>query len=352
MRKDRDLSFEAFRGIAIIAVIAIHAAYLGFPIKSTAPKNWNFSFLVAYCQLMNFCIPAFLFISGYWISKKAIISVQDYKTFLKRRLSRILIPYFCWSVILLGYTAIRENRFDVCLIIFKLLTGRAASPYYPYYFIIVLTQLYMLTPLLNYINRRPYGLPLVVLINVTGLLALYLSRLGVILHIPITLPFFIWIFFYEIGLLIGSRSDKLFVPKRFQIFILSGLLAAIILMELEGYIILSKYGDIYFAVSITRYTSFMYSVFVILGFLVLREHISRWPSLLVVLGRYSFGIFLIHMSILPMVFEYTRTITVLYLYQPLYQFVVVSATILVCFVFFNIARKLFSGLFCEKVLGF
>jgi membrane-bound acyltransferase YfiQ involved in biofilm formation len=129
-------------------------------------------------------------------------------------------------------------------------------------------------------------------------------------------------------------------------------LAAIILMELEGYIILSKYGDIYFAVSITRYTSFMYSVFVILGFLVLREHISRWPSLLVVLGRYSFGIFLIHMSILPMVFEYTRTITVLYLYQPLYQFVVVSATILVCFVFFNIARKLFSGLFCEKVLGF
>ena len=29
MQENRDLSFDAFRGLAIIAVVAIHAAYLG-----------------------------------------------------------------------------------------------------------------------------------------------------------------------------------------------------------------------------------------------------------------------------------------------------------------------------------
>jgi membrane-bound acyltransferase YfiQ involved in biofilm formation len=187
---------------------------------------------------------------------------------------------------------------------------------------------------------------------VTGLLALYLSRLKIIFHLPVTLPFFFWIIFYEMGLLIGSRADNLFPPKRLRSLVLPCLLASIVIMELEGYIIISRFSDAFFAVSITRYSSFLYSAFVILGFLVLREHIKHWPGFLVVLGKYSFGIYLIHMSVLNKVFEYTRTIDVVYSFQPLYQFIVISATILACFVFFNIARSLLSESFCEKILGF
>ena len=257
-----------------------------------------------------------------------------------------------WSVILLGYAAIREHKIDMYQIIFKLMTGRAAAPYYPYYFIVVITQLYIMTPLLHYINRKPYGLTLVILLNMIGLLALYLSRLKIIFHLPITLPFFFWIIFYEMGLLIGNRADRLFPPKHLRFLILPCLLASIVIMELEGYVIISKFSDTFFAVSITRYSSFLYSVFVILGFLVLREHINRWPGFLVVLGRYSFGIYLIHMSVLNKVFKYTQTIDVVYSFQPLYQLIVISATILACFVFFNIARKLLSEPFCENILGF
>ncbi|MCJ7655830.1 MAG: acyltransferase, partial [Dehalococcoidia bacterium] len=101
MQKDRDLSFDAFRGLAIIAVVAIHSWI--YPTTGV----WNLFFIVTYRQLLNFAVPAFIFISGYWISKKPIKSLEDYKTFLIRRLPRVLIPYFFWSLILLGYEAIK-----------------------------------------------------------------------------------------------------------------------------------------------------------------------------------------------------------------------------------------------------
>jgi fucose 4-O-acetylase-like acetyltransferase len=85
MQENRDLSFDAFRGLAIIAVIAIHAIYLG-----GSPHSPGFLY---YRQLLNFAIPAFFFMSGYWSSKKPIESLEGYKTFLTRKLSRIFVPY-------------------------------------------------------------------------------------------------------------------------------------------------------------------------------------------------------------------------------------------------------------------
>jgi surface polysaccharide O-acyltransferase-like enzyme len=352
MLKDRDLSFDAFRGLAIIAVVAIHAAYLGFSIRTAPNGQWIFFFLVAYCQLLNFAVPAFVFISGYWQSKKPIESLKDYRVFLVRRLSRILVPYFFWSVILLGYAAIRAHEVDAYRIIFKLMTGRAAVPYYPYYFIIVIAQLYILTPLLSYINRKPYGLILVVVLNVLGLLALYLSRLKVIWHLPVTLPFYLWIVFYEMGLLTGTCADRLFSFKKLHSLILPGILISILVSEMEGFAILSRFNDTFFAVSITKYSSFLYSVFVILGFLVLRERISRWPGFLVTLGKYSFGIYLIHIIILARVTELISKIDIVYLFQPAYQLIAVLLTLLICLVLIVIARRLLPESFCERVLGF
>ena len=352
MQKDRDLSFDAFRGLAIIAVVAIHAAYLGFSIRTAPNGQWNFPFLVAYCQLLNFAVPAFLFISGYWSSKKLIESQKDYRVFLVRRLSRILVPYFFWSFILLGYAAIREQKVDVYQIIFKLMTGRAAVPYYPYYFIIAIAQLYILTLLLSHINRKPYGLTLVVVLNILGLLVLYLSRLKVIWHLPATLPFYLWIVFYEMGLLIGTCIDRLFFFKKLRSLILPSILISILVSEMEGFAILSRFNDTFFAVSATKYSSFLYSVFMILGFLVLRERIGHWPKFLVVMGRYSFGIYLIHIIILTRVAGLIRHVGIIYLFQPAYQFITVLLTLVICLLFIVVARRLLPESFCGKVLGF
>ncbi len=346
MQKDRDPSFDAFRGVAIIAVVAIHAG-TGFSWPTTG--GWNLFFIVTYRQLLNFAVPAFIFISGYWMAKKPIRSLKDYRLFLMGRFSRILIPYFFWSLILLGYEAIKTHDIDVQQIIFKLLTGRATTAYF---FIIVISQLYVITPLLQYINRKRCGLILVLILNAISLLSAYISRLYFNYWIPFFPAFYSWIIFYEIGLLIGNRDNKIFIPKNMHIFILPAILVCLLISGLEASVLLSKYDDRHFAVASMKYSSFLYSVCVILGFLLAREHFNHWPKFLVTLGSCSFGIYLIHMIVLTGVVNIVQKSNIIYSLQPLYKLAVVFITISLCFVVISITRKLLPKSFCRKVLGF
>jgi surface polysaccharide O-acyltransferase-like enzyme len=352
MTEDRDLSFDAFRGLAIIAVIAIHTIDTVFPWKSTAMGGWSLFFVVTYRQLLNFAVPAFIFISGYWLSKKPINSLEDYKVFLMKRFSRVLIPYFFWSVILLGYAAIREHKFDIYQMIFKLLTGRATTIYF---FIMVISQLYIITPLLHYINRKRYGLMLVLILNVISLLSAYLSRLYFNYWIPVSSAFYSWIIFYEIGLLVGSSHYKVFAAKKVQLFILPAILVCLLISGLEASILLSKYDNLsarYFAVAPVKYSSFLYSVCIIIAFLHIRKRLSPRPKFLAALGYYSFGIYLIHIPILNQVANLIQKSSTIYSFQSLYQLTVVLITIAICFILIDVARKLLPESFCRKVLGF
>jgi surface polysaccharide O-acyltransferase-like enzyme len=217
----------------------------------------------------------------------------------------------------------------------------------------MISQLYIITPLLQYINRKRYGLVLVLILNIVSLLALYLSRVyNIIGHLPAALPFYSWIIFYEIGLLTGSGDYKTFVPKNMRFFILPALLVSLLASELEGMILLLKYDNLDFAVSSTKYSSFFYSVCIILGFLFVRERIRYWPKSLVSIGHYSFGIYLMHVPVLNQVTSLVQKSSTIYSFQPLYQFIVVTLTILICLVIINITRRLLPTSFCVKVLGF
>ena len=279
----------------------------------------------------------------------------DYKTFLTRRLSRILVPYIFWSLVFLGYTAVKTHDTNVRAIILKLLTGGA---YPAYFFIIVLTQLYIITPLLQYINRRRYGLILVLVFNIISLLALYLSRLfGLMRHLPASLPFYSWIIFYEIGLLTGGRDNKTLAPKSMRNFILPATLFFMLLSELEGMFILTKYDNLDFAASSTKYSSILYSASIIFGFLFARERFRNWPKFLVTVGRHSFGIYLIHSFILTIVFRIFQQHNIIYSFQPLYQstpvlIAAVAITVSICVALISITRKLIPRSFCAKILGF
>jgi len=350
MQKDRDLSFDAFRGVAIIAVVVIHASGAGFSFRYSPTGRWNFIFIASYLQLLLFAVPVLIFMAGYWSSKSPIKSLQDYKVFLARKLPRILIPYLFWSFILLGYVAVRTQDVNVRWIIFKLLTGGAC---FPYYFIIVIAQLYVITPLLKYINRRPYGLILVLILNAIYLLALYLSRVyNIIWHLPAYLPFCSWILFYEIGLLVGSSDNKIFAAKKTRPFILPAILVCLLISELEGMILLSKYNNLSFAISPVKYSSFLYSVCIIVGFLFIRNRLKCWPKFLVAVGNYSFGIYLIHILVLNKVVDIIQEIDVIYSFQPLYQFIVVSMTVSICFALVDVIRKLLPESFSRRFLGF
>lgn len=350
MQQDRDLSFDAFRGLAIIAVVAIHACRFGFSWRNSASGQWNFFFLVGWQQLFNFAIPAFLFISGYWLSKKPIKSLGDYRAFLTRRLLRIFVPYLLWSLVFCGYAAVKAHEINPYGIMLRLLTGQAS---WGYYFIIMIAQLYILTPLLQYVSRRPSGLILILVFNIISLLTLYLSRVfGVIGHVPAALPFYSWIIFYELGLFTGSRSDKTFAPSKIYPFILPITLVCLLISQLEGMILLSKYDNLEFAITSTKYSSFLYSACVISAFLFVRRGTKYQPKLLVKLGEYSFGIYLIHMLFIPYAANLVQKSSTIYSFQPLYQFIVVALTLSICLVIIGITRRLLPKTFCVKVLGF
>ncbi|MGB8226840.1 MAG: acyltransferase [Sedimentisphaerales bacterium] len=349
MRKDRDMSFDIFRGIAIIAVVAIHAIDKVFPWECPTTGGWNLFFIVTYRQLLNFAVPAFIFISGYWASANPIESLNDYRIFLTKRLSRILIPYFFWSSILLGYGVIRTHNIDIQQMIFKLLTGRVISIYY---FIIVLAQLYIMTSIFQYINRKRYGLILVLILNGTSLLLVYLGRVYFHYWIPMSSAFYLWIIFYEIGLLTGSSDNNIFTTKKVQIFILPAVLVSLLISGVEANILLSRCDNWYFAIAPVKFSSFLYCICIIIAFLHIKRYLSHRPKFLAALGYYSFGIYLIHIPILNKVISFVPKSSDIYSFQLLYQFIVIVVTISICFVLISAARKLLPESFCRRILGF
>ncbi|MHC4748936.1 MAG: acyltransferase [Planctomycetota bacterium] len=346
--KDRDPSFDAFRGIAIVAVVATHSI----------PWEFHRDYVVLlYRQVLNFAVPAFLFISGYWLSKKPIRSWEDYKNFLHKRFSRFLVPYLFWSFVYLGYEAAKTHDVNIVQILFKLLTGEASFPCNHLYFIIVIAQLYVLTPLLTYYNRKPYGFISVLMFNVVGLFVLYFFRLYghwscYEQHCLIHCPFYSWIISYQIGLLIGSSDNKEFIPRNIHNFILPAIFVSLAVSELEAITLSLKYDDWQAAACALKYSSFIYSTCIIFGFLVLRERFKNWPRFLVILGNYSFGIYLIHVLILRGVVKVMRKIDTLYSYQALYEFMVVLITLVICCVLITVVRKFLPKSFCSKLLGF
>jgi surface polysaccharide O-acyltransferase-like enzyme len=288
--------------------------------------------------------------SGYWSSKRPIESLEDYKAFLARKLPRILVPYLFWSLVLFGYRSIKANDVNAQQILMGLLTGGAC---YPYYFIIVIAQLYMLTPVLQYSNRRRYGLILVLALNLISLLALYLSRVfNVILHLPAFLPFYSWVIFYEIGLLVGNRRNAIHKPKKINNFILLAVLIFLLFSQLEGIVLLFKFHNLRFAVSPLKYSTFLFSACIVLGFLILRENLRYWPKFLVTIGNYSFGIYLIHIPVLDAVAFIIQKFNSIYLFGPVYKLIVFLLTISICFAVISITRRMLPERFCRSVLGF
>jgi surface polysaccharide O-acyltransferase-like enzyme len=349
MPKDRDLSFDAFRGLAIIAVVAIHAVN-----PSVSPHS--FAYLL-YRQMLNFGVPAFFFISGYWASKRPIQSFGDYTAFLKRRLLRVLVPYLFWSSTLFVYLFITTWEINGFKMIYTLLTGGA---FIGYYFIIALVQLYVITPILQYINRRLHicGFILILLFGMISLFVLYLSQIfNFIGHLPAALPFYTWIIYYELGLFMGDSRIEALSAAKTRLYLLLAVLVFWLISPAEVTLILSRRSDPAFAAylgqfSLFLFSSCLYSLCVIFAFLSVKEHFGRLPKLLNALGRYSFGIYLIHPIILDRLVAGFQKLGVAGSANAVYQLALVTGTLAICLILIIVARKLLPEFIYSKILGF
>ena len=96
--------FQFLRGILIFVVILIHTIYLN------NEKYINCINIGIRC-LINFCVPLFIFISGYFVNKSKV--KDNPRKYIKSRFYKIVIPLVCFSFV---YTMIDYFTLYCCFI--------------------------------------------------------------------------------------------------------------------------------------------------------------------------------------------------------------------------------------------
>lgn len=90
MSNQRLAYIDMAKGIAIVLVVLGHILQYGF---SGEPAFRCFS------GIYSFHMPLFMFLSGYTVTRSRLDSWQNYKQFLVKRAYTLLIPFFSWGLI-------------------------------------------------------------------------------------------------------------------------------------------------------------------------------------------------------------------------------------------------------------
>lgn len=272
----RDNYMQAVRGLCIIAVVMIH-------IPPVAEVN-------ILQQVINFAVAVFFFISGYFVKAEAFS--------LKKRTLRTLLPYCLWTVfsfLVYGFSLRfmdgRKIDFDTYEIIKIIFFGGAAPQLY---FLSVLLQLTLLTPLLIKLMKLQNRAADIVCWAVTPLYiaAMYLYDSVTGSRLPLYCALFpAWFGFYFAGMVVRERGVAL---RASNVTLVALLLLALYLSLAESQLLAVRL--LWIAVSQIKFSSMFYAAAVIA--LLWKNHDPQQPaSILSRIGDYSFGIYLIHIYV-------------------------------------------------------
>lgn len=283
----KELYWQRVRGICILSVIGIHilAEYL---LRSGGVLKLEW---VLARQLLNFSVPTFVFIAGYFTKKE---KVKSAKTFYFRRLQRLLVPYIIWSLLYLGLRGkLHQNILET------LITGGAS---WHLYYIIVLLQCVMLTPMLVKFNG--WGGVILSVVAFQGYMLIKYSCLwqGMKwLSFPLCVEF---LPFYTLGILAGNSTERMKLKSSkismFGIFLFAG-------VSFVEAAIWNNHGMQIMAMSQGKVASYCFAMSVVLFFLVRdtninEETVIRFSNrVLIKIGNLSYGIFFVHMLFVYMI---------------------------------------------------
>ena len=303
-------------GVAITAVVLFHAAGMGF----VAMFSWSHRYLPPgvpatsqigspsyYAlrlleQLIVFCIPAFLFVSGYFI---AVATGKNRPTvsweFIRARLKALLIPYLIWTfVILVSQVVLEDKSLSVRRLFLDIFTGSTNEVMY---FVPLLVQFYLLSPLLVRLVRKNWKAVFVVVfvLQIGVQLLAYPTFLGLespladVLTRSVPKWFFLSrILWFPLGIIFGFHLEqfKPFLQRwRWPLLAVALLAIPVGMIEWELYFRLS--GQEWLAHRETLVDT-LYGMAVILSFLAFAQVRLPLPKQVERLGKDSYGIYLTH----------------------------------------------------------
>lgn len=304
-------------GLAILCVVIFHAGGYGFvalfdwapkvlgvpaPYAGT-PPGWNYWALRLIEQLVVFSIPAFLFVSGYFVAAMTGRGRDALPwAAVMTRVRKLLIPYLIWSAAAMLLVMIFSRRlFTLPEILVNLLTGRSNEVLY---FVPLLIQYYWLSPLLTRWARSNWKL----LLLVTGLIQLAVQVIpmiylwgfdaGWIRTLNMLVPKWLFlsrIFWFTFGIIFGFQIDVFKAPIiRLRWLWLTLIAASIPLGIWEWQVYYRASGEAWLAHRETLLDT-LYALAVIFGFIAIVDWRLPAQRFMENLGKDSYGIYLVHM---------------------------------------------------------
>jgi surface polysaccharide O-acyltransferase-like enzyme len=331
---------DILRTISIFAVILVHTTTRAIEASSFALSKTPWTLFLN--QASRFAVPLFFMISGFVLELNYHLH-ESYFTYLKKRFSRIFVPYLFWSIIyyFFVYYKNRDPNF-----LSSLLRGDAS---YQLYFIPALLIFYLLFPLIHNFCVYILNKWLLLVFGLIQLLILYydynVHPLQIYYPIGIAVLNF-YVFLLGIALARNQERFKNFIRK-WKLLLLFGTVAFAIFIfyeGLNGYLKTHNYLAFY---SSWRPSILIYTIF-LAGFLYwVFDRNFKFVSLIKAFSRLSFFVFFIHVIILEAlwygvfknVFEQShKTITQNLWYDPLYFLTVTIISFGIAFIFHKLPK--------------
>jgi peptidoglycan/LPS O-acetylase OafA/YrhL len=306
-------------GIAIVCVVLFHASGWGF----TAMFSWAHRYLpvtspnydqvgsLSYYglrlveQLAQFSIPAFLFVSGFFV---AFMTGKKRETVawsvIASRIKFLIIPYLVWSALLIVGGLLQGRSYTAASLLRMVLTG-STNP--AYYFVPLLIQFYLISPLLIPLVRKRGWL----LLALTGLMQIFVYAIqypvvtgsdnALLLGAAQLLPkwfFMMRIFWFTLGIFVGFHLADIrgwLVRLRPLLLALLPVLFVIGFFEWEALVRLS--GQPWIETRETLVDG-LYALVFLLVFIAYSDNNLPVSKPLEELGSRSFGIYLVHSPVM------------------------------------------------------
>ena len=272
-REKRNQKIQILRGLAIIAVVLIHTCPSGY---------WQ----IICRPFINFSVATFLFLSGYLTRTEN----EDWFSFCKKRITRVIIPYAVWSVL---YT-IASKSWSVADVLRNLITAKSAATMY---YIFVYIQFVLLTPLLGKLAKSKLQWTGWLIAPLSVIIFKYYPLItGNTLHPYLSLFYgdscLGWFSFYYLGLLLGNN---LIQPKYRMKTLAAAYILAIFINIVESYIWFICGETINCGTQIKLSSFLTSSVFILMAYSYISNKNYSWTNnTLIIIGDYSFGIYLSH----------------------------------------------------------
>lgn len=295
--------WQGVRGICILAVVFIHCSN-GLAFEGMGAAAWNYHYWVVSRQLVDFAVGLFLFLSGYFTRQQnALANPAGY---LKERLCRIGIPYVFWTLFYTAFSGaysvlIAGNPYPLGKNLLRNFFLGESMP--QMYFILVLLQLTLLTPMLLRCMEKPWLHRLCLCISPVCLMVYYLVLFRTGAYPPYYhVVFFPWLYFYYCGLWMRKKGISLKPPARRELGIAGAtVIGALAICILEGY--LMKWGGVTGAeiTSQNRLSVLVYITALLWLIILLYRKGCKIPRWLARIGDASFGIYFVHTLVLQLV---------------------------------------------------